>query len=402
MRYGVVGFGVALATVTSIDRVVLSLSRGRIAADLHLSDAQMGLVFSAYATAYAICEIPSGHLGDRSGPRPVLMRIALWWSIFMAATAGAFNFISLYLSQLLFGAGQAGCYPNIGRMFSIWLRPFERIRAQGLIWLFARWAGAFTPILVAILFRYLTWRQTFMAIAILGVAWALAFHRWFQRRGSPSGSLPHATRSRTPWGMFARSKTVWLLCGQYLALVFPWFFLITWAPTFIDERFHPSPAAGTALKVLPLFCGGLGALTSGLIAAPLTSWTGSLERTHKLIACTGFAGAAGGLILATVFHAPLPGVLSIAFSSFCNDLVMPIAWGTVNDAAGDWSGTVSGTMNMTGNFGGALYGLVAGLILQTTHQNWNPVLFMGAAVYLCGVPMWMALDPARPIDITSG
>lgn len=73
-RYGVVGFGVALAVVTSIDRVVLSLSRGRIAGDLHLNDAQMGLVFSAYATAYAICEIPSGHLGDRTGPHPVLMR----------------------------------------------------------------------------------------------------------------------------------------------------------------------------------------------------------------------------------------------------------------------------------------------------------------------------------------
>jgi len=42
--------------------------------------------------------------------------------------------------------------------------------------------------------------------------------------------------------------------------------LIKWAPTFMDERFHPAPAEGPALKVLPLFCGGLGALTSGFIA----------------------------------------------------------------------------------------------------------------------------------------
>ena len=48
IRYGVIAFGSALAVVTSIDRgVVLSLSRGRIAADLHLNDAAMGLVFSA-------------------------------------------------------------------------------------------------------------------------------------------------------------------------------------------------------------------------------------------------------------------------------------------------------------------------------------------------------------------
>jgi hypothetical protein len=51
------------------------------------------------------------------------MRIAIWWSLFMAVTGGAFNFVSLYLSQFLFGAGEAGCYPNIGRMFSIRLPP---------------------------------------------------------------------------------------------------------------------------------------------------------------------------------------------------------------------------------------------------------------------------------------
>jgi ACS family glucarate transporter-like MFS transporter len=399
VRYGVVAFSIALAVIASIDRVVLSLSRGKIAADLHLNDAQMGLVFSAYATAYAICEIPSGHLGDRSGPGPVLMRIAIWWSIFMAATGQAFNFISLYLGQLLFGAGQAGCYPNVGRMFAIWLRSASaRMRAQGLVWLCSRWAGAFTPILIAVLFRYLSWRQTFATLGVLGAIWAVAFHRWFRTHDKSPALHPQLVPIKTPWRMFARSKTVWLLCAQYLALVFPWFFLITWAPTFIDERFHPSPAEGTALKVLPLFFGGLGALTAGFISTPLTRWTGSIGRTHKLIASLGFAGASAGLVLATLFHTPLPGVLAVAFSSFCNDLVMPIAWGTATEVAGNWSGTISGTMNMTGNAGGAIYGLTAGLILQSTHHNWNAVLYMGAAVYLTGVFIWAALDPVTPIE----
>lgn len=400
MRRGVIGFGAALAVIVSIDRVVLSLSRGQIAADLHLSDAQMGLVFSAYATAYAICELPSGHLGDRTGPRPVLLRIALWWSLFMAATGRAFNFVSLYLSQLFFGAGEAGCFPNIGRMFSIWLQPGERIRAQGVIWLAARWAGAFTPVLVAILFRHFNWQQTFTVIGMLGVIWAMAFFVWFRRHGAAPGNLPHATKVATPWASFAHSKTVWLLCGQYLALVFPWFFLITWAPTFIDERFHPAPVEGTALKILPLFCGGLGALTSGSIAAPLARWTGTAA-AHRLIAITGFAGAAAGLVAATMFRTPLAGVLAVAFSSLCNDLVMPIAWGTATDVAGEWSGTVSGMMNTLGNLGGAIYGLAVGLILGSTHHNWNIVLFMGTAFYLSGAVMWMAIDPVSPIEIIS-
>ncbi len=394
IRYGVIGFGLALGVVTSIDRVVLSLSRGRIASDLHLTDAQMGLVFSAYATAYALCEMPSGHLGDRIGPRPVMMRIAIWWSCFMLITARAFSFLSLYLSQLFFGAGESGCYPNIARMFSNWLPPSERVRAQGLVWLTSRWSGAATPIVVAILFRYLTWRQTFAALSIFGVAWAIPFYRWFRSRDTAHP----AAHVSAPWRILARSGTLWLLCGQYLALVFQWYFLITWAPTFIDEHLRPGHLEGTILKILPLFFGGLGALTTGLIEAPVVRWTGSLRRAHQIIGGFGFAGASAGLMLTALLREPIPAVLALAFSSFCNDLVMPVAWATATDVAGRWAGTVSGAMNMTGNLGGALYGLMAGLILHNTNRNWNAVLTMGSVVYLTGMIMWLAIDGTRKIE----
>jgi len=75
----------------------------------------MGYTFAVFGWAYALFEIPGGFLGDWMGPRKVLMRIVLWWSFFTAATGWAFNFLSLFLTQLLFGAGEAGCFPNITR-----------------------------------------------------------------------------------------------------------------------------------------------------------------------------------------------------------------------------------------------------------------------------------------------
>ena len=98
--------GVALSVIVSIDRVVLALSRGRIARDLHLTDAQMGLIFSAYASAYAICEVPSGYLGDRFGPRQVLLRIAVWWTAFMAATVPPRSALSRYVYDAAFVPGR--------------------------------------------------------------------------------------------------------------------------------------------------------------------------------------------------------------------------------------------------------------------------------------------------------
>jgi sugar phosphate permease len=284
------------------------------------------------------------------------------------------------------------------------------VRAQGIIWLSARWGGAFTPILVAFLFQFLNWRQAFATFGVLGVAWAVGFYVWFRDNPQDKPGVNQAeldllknnvrpsAHAKVPWGKFATSQTVWLLCGQYFALSFPWYFLITWAPTFIDERFHVDVASSTMLKVLPLFMGGLGCLFSGLISAPLTRLTGNINLTRKLLGCLGFAGASGCLVLATFLRQPLIAVSAVAFSSFCNDLVMPTAWGTVMDVAGGYSGTLSGTMNMMGNLGGALYGPVAGIVLQYSHHNWNAVLLMGAVVYIAGVAMWLGIDPTTQID----
>ena len=205
-----------------------------------------------------------------------------------------------------------------------------------------------------------------------------------------------AQPSARPWGMLVRSRTVRLLCTQYFALVFQWFFLITWAPTFIDERFHVAATESTELKVLPLFFGGIGALISGSISGPLSHRFG-LVIARRTICCIGFAGASAGLVVAAALHNPVAAVLAVAVSSFCNDLVMPVTWAVAADVGGNWSATVAAMMNMAGNAGGALYGLTAGLLLEHTHQNWAAVLCMGAVVYLAGIPIWLVLNPVKPI-----
>ena len=58
--------------------------------------------------------------------------------------------MSLVVCRALFGAGEAGCLPNITKIFTIWLPASERSQAQGILWMCARWGGAFTPVLVAV------------------------------------------------------------------------------------------------------------------------------------------------------------------------------------------------------------------------------------------------------------
>src|SRR6185436_4611933 len=92
VRYRVVAFAVALAGVTYLDRVCISVLAPSIRADLHLTLGQMSVVFSAFGAAYAIFEMPTAWWADRIGSRRVLTRIVVWWSAFTMITGAMFSY----------------------------------------------------------------------------------------------------------------------------------------------------------------------------------------------------------------------------------------------------------------------------------------------------------------------
>src|SRR5712691_6657981 len=120
VRGRVLAFAFLLTVITYLDRVCISAAAPAIMADLHISVLQMSGVFSAFTIAYSLFEIPSGWLGDVRGPRRVLTRIVIWWSAFTMLTGAAQGLRSLVMLRFLFGAGEAGAFPNIARSFSRW------------------------------------------------------------------------------------------------------------------------------------------------------------------------------------------------------------------------------------------------------------------------------------------
>src|SRR5665213_650298 len=91
-RYGVVGLLVSLFALTYLDRVCISVAGPRMQHDLNISPIGWGWVTGIFALSYCVFEIPTGALGDRIGPRRVLTRIVLWWSVFTAMTGAVSSF----------------------------------------------------------------------------------------------------------------------------------------------------------------------------------------------------------------------------------------------------------------------------------------------------------------------
>src|SRR5262249_11190547 len=143
----VLAFLCVLSFLTYFDRIFLMRAQGDIQRDLAITDREMGLIFGAFFVAYAIFEIPGGWMGDRYGARITLSRIVLGWSFFVVLSGTATGFLSLLIYRFLFGAGEAGAYPNMARVQERWLPARTQAMAGGVIWLMARWGGAFSPLL---------------------------------------------------------------------------------------------------------------------------------------------------------------------------------------------------------------------------------------------------------------
>jgi len=432
-RQTVLLFAVTLAVITYVDRVCISQAAPQMQQDLGLTKQQMGWVFTTFSVAYALFEIPGGWLGDRIGPRRVLMRVVAMWSIFTAATGWAWNLPALIACRFFFGMGEAGCFPNLAKVFSLWMPAQERVKAQGIMWLSARWGGAFTPLLVGWMLSkdhlHLHYRWTFLFFGVLGLVWAALFYRWFRDNPRLHPGVNAAElrligdtaereigHGRVPWRAFLSSRSVRLLWLQYFCQNFSWYFYITWMPTFLQETFpHFTDIQRALAGCIPLFFGGIGSFVAGLLAARLSGRLGSTAAARRTMGCVGLCGAAV-MLLASVWLReaaggaaagasllPLASMLAVGVASFANDLAMPGSWGACMDLGGKHTGSLAGSMNMMGNFGGALPGIVVPLVLELTApeagapQSWNAAFYLFALVYAIGGIAWLFIDPVTPL-----
>jgi len=396
-RYWVVVFALALAMIMYIQRVAISQAIVPIAADLHLDKAQTGMVLGAFGLSYALFEIPMGLLGDKLGVRRVLSQLVLLWSLCLALTGWVWNLTSLWIMRFLFGAGEAGCFPNLTRMLSAWLPVGERVKAQAVMWAFGRWGGALAPPVAFFVIHHFGWRVGFGILALLGAAWVVFFLPWFRNDPAEHKSVNKAEltmleESRSlvlhdhgkAWYQLLLQRDIFFLGLQYFGFSYTWYFYVTWLPTWLQQARGLEPGTAAAYSMIPLALGGLGSIVSGFLP---------LSVPRKWVAIFGFSATA--ILISIIPNIPgvaLPMVL-MGLASFASDLTMPISWNTCVEIGKQYTATVSSTMNMLGNFAGFVAPVAFGFILQNTDNNWAMVMYTMSAAAVVSATCWFFLEP---------
>ncbi|HVF66947.1 MAG TPA: MFS transporter [Pyrinomonadaceae bacterium] len=410
-RYKVLGLLVALAALTYLDRLCISVAGPTIMQEFNFSKVEMGYIFSAFTFAYALFEVPSGWFGDRFGTRKALTRIVLWWSAFTMLTAATFGFASLFVVRMLFGAGEAGAIPNSASTVSRWFPAAQRGRAMGAVCIGHALGATATPFIVFWLIERQGWRLPFVEFGLLGIVWCAAWYFWF--RDTPeqhpsanaaevelirAGSPPlHEGRSHgIPWRVFLRTKNIYFLCAMYICYGYGLYFYITWLPTYLMEARGFEKDWASIFSSLPWLCGAAAFVCGGWITDALVR-----RGRHKLarsgLGAFGLTMSALMLVFVALAEDKFVAAVLISVALFFQFLTTPAVWATCLDIGRSRAGVVSGTTNMFGNLAGTAAPIIFGYVVEAW-GSWTIPFYIAAAIMACGVVMWLFIDPRRPLE----
>ncbi|SAL45206.1 major facilitator transporter [Caballeronia peredens] len=124
----------AIYFMSFLDRTNVALAKVQLAADVGISAAAYGLGSGIFFIGYALLEVPSNLAAHRIGPRRWIARIAVTWGILSTAMMFVTGEWSFYVLRVLLGIAEAGLFPALMYMVTLWFAPNDRPVAVGWIY----------------------------------------------------------------------------------------------------------------------------------------------------------------------------------------------------------------------------------------------------------------------------
>jgi sugar phosphate permease len=387
-----------------IDRVNISTAAPLMKADLHLSNTELGLAFSAFAYPYAIFQLIGGWLADKFGPRATLGVSGLIVCITTALTGAVGGLASLFAVRLCLGFGEGSAFPTATRAMSTWMPARAWGFAQGVTHSASRIGNAVTPPVIAWLIAMISWRGSFVVLGTASLVW-MALWLWFFRdnpRAHPGvtsaelAQLPNvwpsasAERSKVPWRHLARRMlpvTAVDFCYGWTL----WMFL-SWIPSFFFQHFHLDLKNSALFSSGVFLSGVIGDTLGGVVSDKILKRTGDLRRARCLVIAGGLFGGFLFMIPVVVSQDLTAVALCLSAAFFCTEMVVAPIWAVPMDIAPRFAGSASGMMNFGFGVAGIISPFVFGYVIDVTH-SWTVPFIGSIGLLLIGSILALRLRP---------
>jgi ACS family glucarate transporter-like MFS transporter len=416
IRWNLILWLFVLSAVAYLDRVNISIAGKILATEFHLSNVQLGWIFSAFLAGYALFQTPGGRLADNLGARKVLALAVIWWGIFSAlmvvVPAGFRGALFVFMAlRFTLGAGEAVMYPASNQFVARWIPSAERGLANGLIFSGVGVGAGFTPPLITYLMLRHGWRASFLVCAVLGLI--VGFVWYLIARNSPeehsmvspaelskikaglSGSASTEKSSLVPWSRMLESKEVLAVTLSYFSFGYVAWIFFSWFYIYLAQVRGLNLKSSALYSMLPFIAMALCSPLGGLISDALMKSKGP-QLGRSGVAVFAMILAAIFLVIGSRAENTHVAIFVLAGGAGALYLSQSSFWSVTAEIGGPSSGSVSGFMNMGNQIGGMITASLTPWI--ASRINWTAAFLVAAALCLCGAKAWLFVDPRKRLD----
>lgn len=386
----------ALNFVNYIDRSVLFAVQPLIQAEFHRSDAQFGLLTSAFIICY-MCTAPFvGPLADRYDRRRIMVVGALVWSGATLLTAVTHNFETLFVRHLIVGVGEAtfvtiapaflsDIYPEHkrGRIMSIFAAALPVGTAVGYL------VGGKLGVLYG-------WRHAFLIASIPGFILALMLMFVQEPTRGSQDHLKETLERGTILGLM-RNGAFWSCSLGMAMMTFAIGGMQVWMPTFLSRVRHvPLDRANLVFGGMTLASGFLATVTGGWLGDYLLRYT---KGAYYLVSGVGMALAVPAIYLAITYTGPAmyPAIFVAEFCVLLN--TAPLNAALVNSVSARIRATaVAVNIFVLHILGDAFSPTLMGHISDMSNLR-TAFLVVTVAVALSAVILFLGIPVAPPVKV---
>jgi MFS family permease len=351
--------------VAVIDRSNIGFAKLQMARELKMSEQAFGLASSLFFIGYLICEIPSTLAIHKFGARAWLTRILVSWGAVTVAMAFVTSDWMFTLMRFLLGVAEAGAYPGIIYVTSIWFPQSYRVRVMGIITLgsaFGNMFGALAsgPLLdLHGLLGLSGWQWVFIVTGLPAVLLGFLVLALLPNRPDEADFLDDTEKSWLTRRLEEENATkreshsllqvlwdgrVWFLSAVYALILTSLYGVIYWTPTVI-KAFGASGTQNGLLTALPW-----------LVTVPMLLILPKRLREHRSVVVAMTALASVGVVafvLATVVPENWMRLLAMIVGTPCISLLLPCFWSLPSRfLTGERAAAGIGAISMLGSFGG--------------------------------------------------
>jgi ACS family hexuronate transporter-like MFS transporter len=382
-------------TINYIDRQILALLKPILDDYLHWTNAQFGLVNSAFQAAYAVGLLLFGAFVDRFGARIGYAVSIAAWSVAALGHALVASVFGFGIARVALGLGEGGAFPAAIKAVALWFPKRERAYATALFNSGANIGAIIAPAFVPVLAFAWGWRAPFVVMGLVGLLWLVLWMPFYDdpqkvRRLLPA-ELEHirsendATErtERMSWLAVLRHPQAWsFVVGKFMTDPVWWFFLI-WLPDYFKKTRGLNIKTSwvhlvTIYAIITVLSVGGGWLTGHLVRRGLG--VSRARKTAMLIFACGVLP-----IFFVTGASDWVAVLLIGIAGASHQAWMANLFTTVSDmfpksaVAG-----VVGIGGMAGSIGGIIFPTFAGWLLDRFQASGNVTAGYAILFGICG------------------